>query len=189
MFFVRKDLKIFIGHKENHFLESVQDCLKNDFTVLISNNGIDIVNHILETQPDLAILDYAIPEIDVLKWCEKLSMDHPHITTVIYVALPELMYAKQKWRQRALDYIIGPIGPEEFAEEVNKILRFLIIEREREMLIRNKIEFSYVVNKSIAQLKQSIQTALAHQSWDEVEALSDELSALKKHITDFDLLS
>lgn len=183
---MRKDLKVFIGQTDGQFLDAVKEILQGSFTVSSSSNGIDIVNTILELQPDLAVLDYEIPEIDVLKWCEKLSDDYPHITTVIYVDLSDVLAAKKKWRQRALDYIIGPIGPEEFSEEINKVMRFLIIQREREMLVRNKIECTYAVSKSIVQMKQRVENALKSKQWADVRLLLEDLSLLEKSIRDFD---
>lgn len=186
MMAVRKDLKVFIGHRDGQFIDAVKDILQHSFTVFSSSNGIDIVNTILELQPDLAVLDHDIPEIDVLKWCEKLSDDYPHITTVIYVNLSDVLTAKQKWRQRALDYIIGPISLVEFSEEINKVMRFLIIEREREMLVRNKIEFTYAVSKSIVQMKQRVEQALISKQWADMQPLLEELSLLENAIRDFD---
>jgi len=183
---MKKDIHIFIGNSDPLFSADVAARLLDTYTVSTATNGNDIVNGVLELQPDIAILDFTIPEIDVLQWCEKLSDDYPQILTVIYVRLEHIELAKKKWRKRALDYIIGPLGVEEFFEDVNKVVRYLLIERGREQLIRNKIELRYLLNTSIVSLKNSTQEALNTKKWGMVELLLEQLNDLEAGIKDLD---
>ena len=150
---MRNDFHVFIGHQNESFVHAVKELLEKFYSVSVSYSGGEIVNTILESQPDLAILDFEIPEIDVLNLCEKLSGNAPEINTVIYVSLSNIKIARKKWRKRALDYIVGPLEPEEFLEDVNKVVRYIIIERERETLIRNKIELRYRLTNAFIGLR------------------------------------
>ncbi len=181
-----KDLHIFIGNSDAAFNARVSDRLVDTFTVSAASNGNDIVNSILELQPDIAILDFKIPEIDVLKWCEKLSDDFPQITTVIYVTIEDIALAKKKWRKRALDYIVGPLGTEEFLEDVNKVVRYLLVERSREELIRNKIELRYLLNNSIIALRDTTQEALRNKKWSSVDSILEQLNSLDEAIKEIE---
>jgi len=185
---MRKDLNVFIGHSNEQFLDSVRGYLDETYTLSTSSCGKDIVNKVIEIQPDLAILDFAIPEIDILQWCEKLSADHPEITTVIHVGIDNIQQAKRKWRKRALDYIIGPLGPEEFVEEVNKVIRYVLIEREREQLIRNKIELQYLLTKSLIEIRGSLQHAVETQDWTHVESSLKQMSEFEESVKELDSL-
>ena len=186
---MRSDFHVFVGHRDTSFAHKVKELLANFYSVSISCSGHEIINTILELQPDLAVLDFEIPEIDVLNLCEKLSGNFPEIHTVIYVSLENIVIARKKWRKRALDYIIGPLQPEEFLEDVSKVVRYILILRERETLIRNKIELRYRLNNTLISLKQLVHQAQEDKDWNAVQSISNELRALETMIQDIDALS
>jgi len=186
---MRSDFKVFVGLKDAAYTKNIKELLGNFYTVAASSEGNAIINHLLEKQPDLAILDCDISEIDVLKMCEKLSCDYPSINTVIYVTLEKLYMAKRKWRKRALDYIVGPLDEEEFVEDVNKVVRYILMVRNREKLIRNKIELRYQLNMRLLNIREITQQALDEKDWELVKSLAQEIAALEKTIKDIDALS
>ena len=176
---------LFIGHKDDAFREEIVEALGKTFIVSASSSSCDILNEILHAQPDLAILDYEISEIDVLNICEKLSLDSPQINTVIYVSVEKLQIAKKKWRCRALDYIVGPVTIVEFIEDVNKVVRAILIDRERERLVRQKVELRCFLNGSIARIKEHLKKAhgcAAHS--DSLSELMIEIEVLEEGIKD-----
>ena len=179
---MRKDIRIYLGLTDKRLLDELRSLLEHHYTVLSSSSGNQIINDILDERPDIAFLDFAIPEIDVLKWCERLSDDYPDITTVIYVELRQIMLAKKKWRRRALDYIIGPIGAEEFCEEVNKVIRYVLIDRERIQLIHHKIELRYLLNNSLVHLMQLIESALRDKKWNYIDKARSYISEIETAI-------
>ena len=183
-----KDFFIFVGHQNEDYLEKVKTILDKYYTVNVSAKGCDIVNAVLDLQPDLAILDYDISEIDVLKLCEKIDGGYAHINTIIYVVLDKLDIAKKKWKKRAIDYIVGPLEVQEFAEDVHKGVRNILLERERQKLIRNKIELRYHINNSIIKQKQLIEQALRNEDWKSIEDVHQEIINLEKTIKDIDLI-
>ncbi|MBU1863395.1 MAG: response regulator [Candidatus Omnitrophica bacterium] len=177
-----KKVHIFIGHTDPSFIEKVKPLLERSYTVSASSNGGEILNSVLELQPDIAVLDFTIPEIDVLKLCEQLTGGTSEINAVIYVSLEQLSLAKKKWRQRAFDYIIGHSDPQEFFEDVNKIVRYILIERERERLIRTKIELRYHLNNSLTQLKERIHEASESKDWGQMSVLTQGILDLENAI-------
>ena len=56
------DFQIFIGHRDYDFLLQVKKLLPKNCKIAISSNAEEIVNDLLELQPDLSILDYYIPQ-------------------------------------------------------------------------------------------------------------------------------
>jgi len=181
-----KEFNIYIAHSDKTFLEHAEPLLNTCYSVSSSSDGKKILNDILQKQPDLTILDFNIPEIDVLKLCEKLSGDYPEAHIVICVNLDQLPIAKKKWGKRALDYIITPLHHEEFYEEVNKAVRYIFIERQREQLIRNKIELRYHLNNSLLNIKQMIQAAANSKDWTVVETIKKEIDELDRIIKDIE---
>ena len=148
--------RIYIGFENVEYMQDLAKQLGDKFDVVVLKEKDNIINEVLTNEPDLAILDYEIEQIDIFKLCEKLSCDYPEVNIVIYVSLEQLKTAKKKWRRRALDYIIGDIEIEEFCEEVSKVVRYIITERQREEFARNKIELRYVLTKNIEILKEMI---------------------------------
>jgi DNA-binding NtrC family response regulator len=172
---MRQDFSLFIASPNEPFIQTIKERLSDRYSVVVTSDGATIVNAILEMQPDLAILDFSFREIDILQLCEKLSTDYPQITTVISVSVEQLLCAKKKWRKRALDYILTPIGVDEFIEDVHKVVRYILIEKEREVLIRHKTELRFLLNNTIQQSKEVLQRSLSLQS---VKPIQDALTLI-----------
>ena len=183
---MRKEFKLFLGNHDRAFTAAVKEVLERSFRVTVGHDGATILNMLLETQPDLAILDFTIPELDVLELCEKLRNDQPHISSVIYVPLEHLLVAKRKWKRRAIDYIAGPLEVSEFCEEVNKVVRYLLLNQERETLIRHKIETNYFINKKMAVLKDIAQQAIQNNDLEKVSIIIQELQELETTLRDIE---
>lgn len=184
-----KDFRIIIGHKTSAAVDSAVQRLEAVYDIAYYSKGPDILNHVLQDRPDLAILDYSVDEVDVIALCEKLSGDFPDVNTVIAVTIDQLEVAKKKWRKRALDYIIMPLDSKEFVEEINKIVRYVLVEREREKLIRNKIELRYHLNKNLADIKESLGVALKEKEWSSIESILSDIEDLEDVIQDLDTLA
>ncbi len=159
--------QLFIGHSDEKFLDKIVPLLPDRCKVYTESKNDKIVNDLLELQPDLAILDYYISEIEVIELCEKISGDYPSSNIVICVNIDDLQLAKKKWRMRAMDYIVFPVDEVQFVEAVNKVIRYVIMDRERNDLIRERIEFRYAVNNGFYEIKEEI-SKLKEKCGDEV---------------------
>lgn len=181
-----KDFYVFVGHKDEDTLENILSLLAPHYTVCGSSNGGDILNNIIDMQPDLAVFDFNIPEIDVFELCEKIDGGYPQISTVIYVEKEKLALAKKKWKKRAIDYIVGPLGAEEFVEDVNKAVRFLISEQEYKRLLRKKIDVRFQMNSYFSKVDSMLKDAIKNKDWALVNQACEELNACQNVVKDID---
>lgn len=46
-----------------------------DFEVTVANNGVETLAHVIESKPDVILLDWMMPEMDGLETCTRLKAD------------------------------------------------------------------------------------------------------------------
>ena len=82
-------------------------------------NGIDALQSIKESSPDLAFLDVQMPKMNGFEMLEKLpSINFPLIFTTSFD-----QYALKAFRFSAIDYLLKPVDREELQKAVNKVLQ------------------------------------------------------------------
>ncbi|MCM1175146.1 MAG: VanR-ABDEGLN family response regulator transcription factor [Blautia sp.] len=115
--------KILVVDDEKEIADLLEVYLRNDgYTVYKFYNGTDALKCIEETEPDLAVLDVMLPDIDGLKLCQKIreSFYYPVI----------MLTAKTEDRDKitgltvgADDYITKPFNPLEVVARIKTQLR------------------------------------------------------------------
>jgi two-component system LytT family response regulator len=85
----------------------------------IFHNGLDALQAIKESSPDLVFLDVQMPKMNGFKMLEKLSsVDFHLIFTTSYD-----QYALKAFRFSAIDYLLKPVDREELQKAVQKVLQ------------------------------------------------------------------
>jgi two-component system response regulator VanR len=97
--------------------------LKNEgYDVYVYYNGTDALNRIQQEEPDLAILDIMLPDIDGFRLCQKIREDH-FFPIIMLTAKVEDMDKIMGLTLGADDYITKPFNPLELMARVKTQLR------------------------------------------------------------------
>jgi CheY-like chemotaxis protein len=88
----------------SEFLESV--------TILLVKDGAEAVEHALAHNPDLAVLDLAMPVMHGLEAARRLKVLKPELPIIIFTVHAETMQMKPEWRAAwGIRAVIDKFGP------------------------------------------------------------------------------
>jgi DNA-binding NtrC family response regulator len=110
--------------------ERVQKALQGHYEVKLAKDADEVYALIHQFQPDLAILDYNLTRINPIELHEGIEFLHPTTKFVICVTDENLEVAKRVWFQRSIDYIRKPVGDKHFIDDINKLVRHIVDQRQ-----------------------------------------------------------
>jgi len=93
---------------------------KNNFEVLIAQDGVEALRISREKKPDLILMDVMMPRMDGIEAIEKLqeSEETQDIPIVILSALGQEMDVMRGLQAGASGYIVKPFSPQELLDEI-----------------------------------------------------------------------
>jgi len=93
---------------------------KNNFEVLIAQDGVEALKISREKKPDLILMDVMMPKMDGIEAIEKLqeSEETQEIPIVILSALGQEMDVMRGLQAGASGYIVKPFSPQELLDEI-----------------------------------------------------------------------
>jgi len=93
---------------------------KNNFEVLVANNGVEALEISRKQKPDLILMDVIMPKMDGIEAIEKLQEDENtrDIPILILSALGQEMDVMRGLQAGALGYIVKPFSPKELLDEI-----------------------------------------------------------------------
>jgi len=93
---------------------------KNNFEVLIAQDGVEALKISREKKPDLILMDVMMPKMDGIEAIEKLqeSEGTQNIPIVILSALGQEMDVMRGLQAGASGYIVKPFSPQELLDEI-----------------------------------------------------------------------
>jgi len=93
---------------------------KNNFEVLIAQDGVEALKISREKKPDLILMDVMMPKMDGIEAIEKLqeSEETREIPIVILSALGQEMDVMRGLQAGASGYIVKPFSPQELLDEI-----------------------------------------------------------------------
>ncbi len=117
--------KILLVDDDNDIVELLKEYLNEEFEVAVYLTAENIIDNILEENPDLILLDVRMPEKDGFEIIEELKVNRRTrgIPVIFISALTESEYAIKGLQLQAEDYIRKPFDPEEIKLKINRILR------------------------------------------------------------------
>jgi DNA-binding NarL/FixJ family response regulator len=86
-------------------------------------NGLDALQLAHETQPDVAILDYSLPQIDGLELTRRIKRELPLTETLIYTMLDRESLLVQLVEAGALGYVLKSDAPAELIAAIDALAR------------------------------------------------------------------
>jgi len=117
--------KILIADDEEMIRELVRVTLSRDssFEISVARDGAEALQQVLETEPDLAILDVRMPEMTGLEVCQAIrdqEKEGPYILMLTAMGQASDIQAGQD--AGANDYMIKPFSPANLLTKVYEIL-------------------------------------------------------------------
>lgn len=97
---------------------------KIGFKTVMASDGVEALEAVKETNPDLIILDVNMPKMDGFRVCRLLKFDrnYRNIPIILLTAREEEENVKIGIKAGADLYLTKPIEPEKLIEAVNKFL-------------------------------------------------------------------
>lgn len=116
-------------------------------------DGIEALEKLKLLKPDIVIMDIRMPKLDGLKVCQEVIKEHPGLEIIILSGYDEFEYARKAIELGVSDYLLKPIGAEELVNKVvklkEKISQRKAISRQRELLLRNSREITFILIKKM----------------------------------------
>lgn len=107
--------------------------------------------HIAHTlQPDLILLDMNMPKMNGLEVLQQLSTFEEPSPVIFMTAVGSERIAMQAFRLGVRDYLVKPFRLQELEQAINKVLRTIKLEREKEALTRQLHVAEGVQNTMVA---------------------------------------
>jgi DNA-binding NtrC family response regulator len=130
---------------------ALTDLLEKEYNVRAVYNGKAGLKSIEDTQPDLVLLDYRLPDTDGMKVLEKIKKINKGLPVIILTAFGEVKTAVGAMKAGAYDYIAKPFENDEIRLVVEKVMQVQSLSREVMILkqrLEEKNEFPNFVGKS-----------------------------------------
>ena len=116
-----------------------------------AKHGLDALNKIRESEPDIVISDIRMPEMDGMQLLEILSKNYSHIPVMMVTAHGTIETAVEAMKIGAKDYILKPLSLDEILIKVENIAQMRNLVRENEYLrkkLESRFDFKNIIGKS-----------------------------------------
>lgn len=84
-------------------------------------NGMEALDAIMDTAPDIVMTDIRMPGLDGLDLIEKIRSLDSHIQFIILTGFPEFDYARRALKYGVREYLLKPISEEAIIEAVHHV--------------------------------------------------------------------
>ena len=116
-----------------------------------AKHGLDALNKIRESEPDIVISDIRMPEMDGMQLLEILCKNYSHIPVMMVTAHGTIETAVEAMKMGAKDYILKPLSLDEILIKVENIAQMRNLVRENEYLrkkLESRFDFKNIIGKS-----------------------------------------
>lgn len=117
-----KKANILVVDDERGVRESFKMVLKDDFNVLLAENGNEAIDLFEKNSADLILLDILLPDMDGLTLLERLKGTDPNTEIIMVTAVKEIHSAVKAIKLGAYEYIIKPFVVEDVLNIINRAL-------------------------------------------------------------------
>jgi len=120
--------RILVVDDEENILNLVRMYLERDgFEVFEARNGLDALQAVRTSQPDLVVLDIMLPELDGFEVCRRVRLES-EVPILMLTARDDDIDKIVGLELGADDYLTKPFNPRELAVRVKAILRRVVRE-------------------------------------------------------------
>lgn len=93
------------------------------YRVLTAKDGLDGLRLFKREQPDLALIDYHMPEINGLELLRSLKQDAPDMPVIMMSAVADMKTAVQALKEEAFDFLRKPVDSQELLTCIGQALK------------------------------------------------------------------
>jgi CheY-like chemotaxis protein len=105
-------------------VQAVKEVLEqNDINVRVAFNGLDGINRVRDTAPDMIILDTVMPQLNGLQVLQYLSQHYARVPVIMIPGQAEADLLQKALLSGAESYLIKPFSPEELLAFVKRKLK------------------------------------------------------------------
>jgi DNA-binding NtrC family response regulator len=109
---------ILIVDDEAIIRESLQDWLKDTYSVVTTDSGESAIELIKQQDFDIVILDVRLTGKSGLQVLKEVKEIKPNIKSIVITAYPSVELAVEAMQEGAVDYVVKPVA----AEELEKLI-------------------------------------------------------------------
>ncbi|MGI8402484.1 MAG: sigma-54-dependent transcriptional regulator, partial [Gemmatimonadaceae bacterium] len=123
------------------------------FAVVEASTGIEVVDKVKESSPDLVIMDVRMPELDGIEALARLKSTNPKTAVLIMTAFGSSNAAIRAMELGAFDYITKPFELDKTSHSVKRVLDYQDLTQEVEVLrdeISSLVQTERIVGNSPA---------------------------------------
>lgn len=117
-------LRILIADDHPLMLRSVRQALESAGEIEVvgeATRGSQVVPLITRVQPDLALLDVRMPDLDGFACLERIRAKHPGVVVVLLTAFPAPDYAASAKIAGARGYIVKSVSPMDLVDAIRQL--------------------------------------------------------------------
>ena len=103
-------------------LRRLLDDVENLTVLAEADNGNDAILHVIEHQPDVAILDINMPGLDGIKTTEILRRDYPELKIIIISMHSDELFPQRLIKAGANAYLTKDSGIQEITHAINEVM-------------------------------------------------------------------
>ncbi|TBL69371.1 response regulator [Paenibacillus thalictri] len=92
-------------------------------TLEMATNGLEAMERIIQTEPDLVLTDIRMPKMDGLELCQKIHEHYPHIQVVVISGYSDFEYAQKCLSYGVKHYLLKPVTPPDLHELFDQIMK------------------------------------------------------------------
>jgi two-component system NtrC family response regulator len=156
------DFRILLIDDEPAQIVSIKSYLKRrNYSIATASSGTEGISIINESNIDLVLTDFRMPDMNGLEVVRKIKQINPEIPVVVITAFSDTNDAIKVMKEGAFDYISKPVDLDELEILVNKAKehRFLISENKllKEQL-HDKYKFKAIISQS-GEMEEVLNTA------------------------------
>jgi len=148
-----KKANILVVDDEYGVRQSFNMILKDQYGVLVAENGKEALDIFTKNSIDLILLDIRLPDINGLDLLEKIKGIDPNTEVVMVTAVKEITTAVKAIKLGAYDYVVKPFIVEDIINIVNRVLEKHSLLKQVTYL-RNELERYHPFKEIIGQDKK-----------------------------------
>ncbi|WP_082053586.1 response regulator [Gordoniibacillus kamchatkensis] len=155
-----------------------------------TENGLEALERIAGSEPDLLLTDIRMPKMDGLELCRKVHESYPHIWMVVVSGYDDFEYAKKCLSYGVKHYLLKPVTPPDLHEAFDQILKsrsqgYIPLSRYVDWLERMEQSIWSLQKEELSGHLAEWQEACAHLSARELkDVLHDAAAMLHKRFQD-----
>ena len=159
---------ILVVDDEKNILRSLEGILSDEgFEVLSAESGVEALEMIKESTPDLVLLDIWMEGLDGIETLEEIKKGYPNLQVIMMSGHGSIETAVKATKTGAYDFVEKPLSLDKLLLSINNALEYYRLEEEISLLKeKDKNKYNIIGNsKAIIELKEQIKIVAPTNAW------------------------